>query len=227
MACCENVGLYIVHSTMPAVNFDFLCDFGSWEMFWLNNTKDTKACIYLHHEGGSSQTFTFCSASYMLHPPSVKWVSVVGEQPSKMWQKMTSSPGSNAKNNRKYRKGRQKYFYVESNHSERFVDWRKSFCSQQRTILLEEILSEFRRKQLHYMSNSALTLKDLSTQIFRNFEIPTISEFSICFKISTLEKLVWELLPAKENLKNVIIFKVKYILFSKFNINKCFFHLRN
>lgn len=49
------------------------------------------------------------------------------------------------KNNRKYRKGRQKYLYVESNHSERFVDWRKSFCSQQRTTLLEEILSEFRR----------------------------------------------------------------------------------
>lgn len=78
----------------------FLCDFGSWEMFWLNSTKDTKAYIYLHHGRGRAQTFTFCSASCVLHPPSTKWVSAVGEQPSVMQQKI-SSPGSNAKSDRK------------------------------------------------------------------------------------------------------------------------------
>lgn len=154
-------------------------------MSWLNNTKDTKAYIYLHHGGGRAQTFTFCSTSCMLHPPSTKWVPAVGDQPSVIQQQMTSSPGFNAKNNRKGRKGRQKYFYVESNHSQRFVDWRKSFHSQQRTILLEEILSEFRQKQLYYMSNSAISLKDLSIQIFRNPKIPAISEYSIYFKIYT------------------------------------------
>lgn len=181
MACWENVSLYTIHSAVPVVNFDFLCDFGSWEMFWLNNTKDTKAYIYLHHGGGRAKNFTFCSASWVLHLPSLKWVSAqpFGEQPSVMRQKMTSSPGSHAKNNRKEMKGRQKYIYVESNHSQGFVDWRKSFCSQLRTILFEE-MSEFRQKQLYCMSNSALILKDLSIQICRNCEIPAISEFSIC-----------------------------------------------
>lgn len=82
-------------------------------------------------------------------------------------------------------KGGKKYFYIESKHSQRFVDWRKSFCSLQRSILLEEILSEFSQKQLYDMSNSGLSLKYLSIQIFRNFEIPAISELSICVIAST------------------------------------------
>lgn len=183
MAHSENFSLYVIHSVMPVVNLFYFCVILAVEKCSGSTTlKTQQAYIYLQHGEAEHKPFHFALLHGCLMPPSMKWISTVEEQRSVMWQKITLSPSSNAKNNRKgintifmLKATIHKGLWIEGNLS---TDSKGPFCWRR-------YWSDFRWKQPYNMTNSALSLRALRILIFRDFKVPTISESSICFKTST------------------------------------------
>lgn len=185
MARCEN-SLYVIHSVMPVVNPFWFCVILAAEKSSGSRTlKAQQAYIYLYHGEAEHKPLhsTFLRACLM--PLPMKWISAVEEHPSVMWQKITPSPSSNAKNDRKgingifmLRATIHKGLWIERNLS---TDSKGPFC-------WGKYWSDFRWKQLYNMTDSALSLRALRILIFRDFKVPTISDSSICFKTSTHSK---------------------------------------